>query len=147
MLLELERSGLFLTADEAVFLRRRAKLRPLIARLGEQKGHGEIGATTNPDIVLSMAALFEDDISPRRPRSPTGRRLRAPSDGGFPAFELGAASNLLAYARTRRWRLDSSCPRTRSSVTSRTSTRSSTYGIAPRPSSLRASGVCTGDLT
>jgi hypothetical protein len=62
MLLELERSGLFLTADEAVFLRRRAKLRPLIARLGEQKGHGEIGATTNPDIVLSMAALFEDDI-------------------------------------------------------------------------------------
>jgi LuxR family maltose regulon positive regulatory protein len=86
------------TAWALIFLRRRAKLRPLIARLGEEKGHGDVGATTNPDIVLSMAALFEDDI-PAAAAIADRPEVQAPSDGGFPAFELGAASNLLAYAR------------------------------------------------
>jgi LuxR family transcriptional regulator, maltose regulon positive regulatory protein len=86
------------TAWALIFLRRRAKLRPLIARLAEQRGQGDVGATTNPDIVLSMAALFEDDI-PAAAAMADRPEVRDPSDGGFPAFELGAAANLLAYAR------------------------------------------------
>lgn len=79
-----------------VFLRRFDKLPPLLALFDTLIGSGSVEATTSPDIVLSMAAVAADD---------TARAFalidRVPVDalqpGGFSAFELGAASNLLAY--------------------------------------------------
>lgn len=81
-----------------IFQRRRAKLRPLLAYLGRHRGQGSIADTTSPDVVLAMAALFEDDVQ--------GAALIAHKpevhqviEQDFPAFELGAAANLLAFAK------------------------------------------------
>lgn len=76
-----------------VFLRRHARLRELQQLLQPRRGSGGAGA---PDIVLSMAAIAADDTA-RAFDIVDGAQLQAPENDGFAAFELGAASNLLAY--------------------------------------------------
>jgi LuxR family transcriptional regulator, maltose regulon positive regulatory protein len=78
-----------------VFLRRQAKLKPLLELMQNMRG-GDVRKTTDPSIVLSMAAISTDDaeasfsIIDRAP-------LRVPEPEGFAAFELGAAANLVGY--------------------------------------------------
>jgi LuxR family maltose regulon positive regulatory protein len=79
-----------------VFLRRRDKARPLLALLGQTAGSGAVQATTNPDIVLSMAAISKDDL-PSAFSLIENVPIREPDTGAFAAFELGAAANLLGY--------------------------------------------------
>ena len=77
-----------------VFLRRQQKLRPLLQLL--QGTHGDLETTTNPDVMLSMAAVCADRI-------PEAFNIieRVPIQGwepsGFAAFELGAGANLVGY--------------------------------------------------
>lgn len=77
-----------------VFLRRQQKLRPLLQLL--QGTSGELATTTNPDVMLSMAAVCAD-------RVPDAFKIieRVPIQGwepsGFAAFELGAGANLVGY--------------------------------------------------
>lgn len=82
-----------------MFLRRRPKLRPLLELMAEQAGCGDIVTTTNPDLCRAMSFLLVDDDMPAaldiidRP-GVVQRELE-----GFPAFELGAASNVLAMGK------------------------------------------------
>lgn len=85
------------TAWALIFLRRRARLRPLLDMLELQRGHGSIAHTTDPRVVLSMAALFEDDLPGAAALLADLAELRAPAASGFAAFELGAAANLRAF--------------------------------------------------
>lgn len=77
-----------------VFLRRQQKLRPLLHLL--QGRRGDLETTTNPDVMLSMAAVCADRI-------PEAFNIieRVPIQGcepsGFAAFELGAGANLVGY--------------------------------------------------
>jgi len=80
-----------------VFLRRGAKLRPLLDMLEPQRGHGSIAGTTNPNVMLSMAALFEDDLPGAAALLANVPELQKPAASKFAAFELGAAANLKAY--------------------------------------------------
>jgi LuxR family transcriptional regulator, maltose regulon positive regulatory protein len=79
-----------------VFLRRRELAKPVLDLLSGLTGTGTVQETTNPNIVLSMAAVSMDDtlrafsISERVP-------LRDQEVSGFAAFELGAAANLRGY--------------------------------------------------
>jgi len=85
-------------AYSLIFLRREHKLRPLLDFLRRHIDAGDIVHTTNSRVALSMAAALEDDI-------PAGVVLAEPLElqlhdrgaGGFAAFEIGAASNLLSY--------------------------------------------------
>jgi len=79
-----------------IFLRRTLKLRPLLARLEALHGQGDVAATTSPSVVLAMAAVFRDDL-PAAAALAHAVNIGQRELDGFPAFELGAASNLLAY--------------------------------------------------
>lgn len=79
-----------------VFLQRRDKLSPLLILLGQIPPPHDVSATTDPTIVLSMAAIARDDASNAFrmvDNIPIGER-RAES---FAAFELAAAADLAAY--------------------------------------------------
>lgn len=79
-----------------VFLRRHQKLKPLRELLEHGAGDGEIERTTSPDIVLSMAAICDDDVP--RAFEIIGRvRIEGREPTGFAAFELGAGANLVTY--------------------------------------------------
>ncbi|MEF7615106.1 LuxR C-terminal-related transcriptional regulator [Aquincola sp. MAHUQ-54] len=80
------------------FLRRRDKLRPLVGVLAQHRGRGDVGTTTHPDFALAMAAVFEDDLH-GAVRAVDKQEIWHRADGGFPAFELGAAANLLAFGK------------------------------------------------
>jgi LuxR family maltose regulon positive regulatory protein len=79
-----------------VFLRRRQRARPLLDLLRADVDSGTVASTTNARIVLSMAAMLDNDVqgayelSEQVPMHDTELT-------GFPAFELGASSNLRAY--------------------------------------------------
>ena len=79
-----------------IFLQRRDKLSPLLALLGQIPAPHDVSATTDPTIVLSMAAIARDDASSafRMVDTVPIRERRAES---FAAFELAAAANLAAY--------------------------------------------------
>ena len=79
-----------------VFLRRRARARPLLEILQRGSGKGSVLETTDPNIVLSMAAISEDDI-PQAFSISERIPLEQPEAEGFAAFELGAAANLRSY--------------------------------------------------
>jgi LuxR family maltose regulon positive regulatory protein len=79
-----------------IFLRRHAALRPLQAKLMLARGSGELANTTDPDVVLAMAALFRDDV-PTAALIANKPAVYQPTASGFPSFELGAASNLIAF--------------------------------------------------
>lgn len=81
-----------------VFLRRRNRARPLLDLLSKLRdsGGGTVEATTDPDVVLSMAAISCDDI-PRAFSISEGFSLRDHDPEDFAAFELGAAANLRSY--------------------------------------------------
>ena len=98
-----QRPALVIRAAYALmFLRRRPKLRPLLELLSAQVGRGDIVPTTNPDLCRAMSLLLVDDDMPAalaiidRP-GVVQRELE-----GFPAFELGAASNVLAMGKISR---------------------------------------------
>lgn len=79
-----------------MFLRRHQKLQPVLELLRRRKAAGESGGKANPDLVLAMAAVMGDDI-PGAFRAVDRMQLRDGEDVGFPAFERGAAANVLAY--------------------------------------------------
>jgi LuxR family maltose regulon positive regulatory protein len=81
-----------------MFLRRYDKLAPLQARLQDRAGSGDFESTTNPDLVLAMAAICADDIAVAHANIGSVR-LRGRQPKGFAAFEFGAAANLAAYCR------------------------------------------------
>lgn len=81
-----------------IFLRRRDKLWPLVEMLMAHRGRGDLGATTHPDYVLAMAAVFEDDLH-GAVRIVDKPEVWHRTDAGFAAFELGAAANLLAFGK------------------------------------------------
>ncbi|MFT3720291.1 LuxR C-terminal-related transcriptional regulator [Pseudorhodoferax sp.] len=80
-----------------IFLRRSAKLRPLLGMLRQQAEPGHVDHTTDPGVVLGMAALFEDDLPAAAARIARVPDIQHPDATGFAAFELGAAANLLAF--------------------------------------------------
>lgn len=79
-----------------VFLRRWDKLPPLLEMLEAHKASGAIADSTNPDIVLSMAAICADDI-PRAFDIIDRVDVCDQQPEGFAAFELGAGANLVGY--------------------------------------------------
>lgn len=85
------------TAWALTFLRRSAQLGPLLHMLEPLRGSGSIAQTSNPSVVLSMAALFQDDLPGAATLVEDLPELQAPAASGFAAFELGAAANLLAF--------------------------------------------------
>jgi len=93
----LERTDLAIKVAYAlIFLRREHRLRPLLDFLRARIDAGDIAQTTSPRIALSMAAVLEDDI-PTAVRLADPMKLQDQRAGGFAAFEIGAASNVLAY--------------------------------------------------
>ena len=79
-----------------IFLQRRDKLSPILALLGQIPPPHDVSATTDPTIVLSMAAIARDDASNAFrmvDKVPIRERKAQP----FAAFELAAAANLAAY--------------------------------------------------
>jgi len=78
------------------FLRRHQELKPLLKLLHAYPPNGDINATLNPDIVLTMAAVAADDLA-----TAFDIAVRVPVDAagaeGFAEFELGAAANVIAY--------------------------------------------------
>lgn len=80
-----------------IFLRRSAKLRPLLGLLRQQPSAGRIDETAHPGVVLGMAALFEDDQPSAAALIADIPEIQRPGHTGFAAFELGAAANLLAF--------------------------------------------------
>lgn len=79
-----------------VFLRRRQQARPLLEMLRADIDGGSVMATTNPRIVLSMAAMLDNDI-PGACQLSEQVPLHEIESTGFAAFELSAAANLRAY--------------------------------------------------
>ncbi|MEA3133958.1 MAG: LuxR family transcriptional regulator, maltose regulon positive regulatory protein [Gammaproteobacteria bacterium] len=93
----LERPDLAIKVAYAlIFLRRERRLRPLLEFLKAQVDVGDISRTTSPRVALSMAAVLEDDI-PEAVRLADSLQMHDQKAGGFAAFEIGAASNLLSY--------------------------------------------------
>ncbi|HSV71284.1 MAG TPA: LuxR C-terminal-related transcriptional regulator [Methylibium sp.] len=82
-----------------MFLRRRAKLRPLLALMEQFAGRGDIAATTNPDLCRAMAFVLVDDDVPAALEIIKRPGLLEHDASGFPAFEYGAASNVLSFGR------------------------------------------------
>lgn len=109
------------------FLRRNQELKPLLALLREYPADADIGATLNPTVVLTMAAIASDDVATAFELA--GRiPVNAQDSEGLARFELAAAANFLAYralalgdfegvrsnlalARTRNYRGDASFSR------------------------------------
>ena len=91
------RPGLLIrNAWALIFLQRRDKLSPLLPLLSQIPLPHDISATTDPTIVLSMAAIARDDASNAFrivDKVPIAERRAEP----FAAFELAAAANLTAY--------------------------------------------------
>jgi LuxR family maltose regulon positive regulatory protein len=90
------RSLLIKCAWALVFLRRRDKLKPLLALLERCQPPFDVRETTDPSIVLSMAAIACDDARSAF-RIVDKVPLRTSDVGGFAAFELGAAANLTSF--------------------------------------------------
>ena len=83
-------------AYSLVFLRRRQRARPLLEFLAGYSGKPDILETTDPNVVLAMAAIAADDIPGAYAIS--GRvPLNQRDAEGFSAFELAAAANLRGY--------------------------------------------------
>jgi LuxR family maltose regulon positive regulatory protein len=79
-----------------VFLRRHQKLRPMLQLLQCHSASGEIEKTTNPDVILSMAAVCADRV-PDAFDIIARVRIQGWEPEGFAAFELGAGANLVGY--------------------------------------------------
>ena len=79
-----------------VFLRRGEKLKPLLALLEQRQPPFDVCDTTDPTIVLSMAAIARDDAAAAF-HMVDRIAIRANKAKAFAAFELGAAANLLAF--------------------------------------------------
>jgi LuxR family maltose regulon positive regulatory protein len=93
----LERSDLCIKIAYAlIFLRRERKLKPLLDYLRNRIDDGDLLSSTNPRVALSMAAVLEDDI-PAAVAIAEPLPLQDRAAGGFAAFEIGAASNMLSY--------------------------------------------------
>ncbi len=82
-----------------MFLRRRAKLRPLVGLLAQNAGSGDIGSTTNPDLCRAMAFVLIDDDFDAALRIISAPGLLEHESEGFPSFEFGAAANVLSFGR------------------------------------------------
>lgn len=84
------------TAYALVFLRRKQQAQPLLQFLANHRAGGSVTGTTNPDIVLAMAAVSVDDLE--NAFAIIGRvSVCNRNPEGFSAFELGAAANLSGY--------------------------------------------------
>jgi LuxR family maltose regulon positive regulatory protein len=79
-----------------IFLQRRDKLSPILVLLGQIPPPHDVSATTDPTIVLSMAAIARDDAGAAF-RIVDAVPIRERKAGPFAAFELAAAANLAAY--------------------------------------------------
>jgi LuxR family maltose regulon positive regulatory protein len=79
-----------------IFLQRRDKLSPILVLLGQIPPPHDVSATTDPTIVLSMAAIARDDAGTAF-RIVDAVPIRERKAGPFAAFELAAAANLAAY--------------------------------------------------
>jgi LuxR family transcriptional regulator, maltose regulon positive regulatory protein len=79
-----------------IFLQRRDKLSPILVLLGQIPPPHDVSATTDPTIVLSMAAIARDDARAAF-RIVDAVPIRERKTGPFAAFELAAAANLAAY--------------------------------------------------
>lgn len=79
-----------------VFLRRHAKLEPLLGLLNAMGEAGDVRRTTNPDPALSMAAIMRDDPVAAFALA-SGIEIHVDRPEGFCAFELGAVANVTAY--------------------------------------------------
>jgi LuxR family maltose regulon positive regulatory protein len=79
-----------------IFLRRQQKLRPILEVLEQKAGTGDVCKTTNPDVILSMAAVMWDDL-PKAFAIVDRVKIFEYRPEGFAAFELGAAANLTGY--------------------------------------------------
>lgn len=84
------------TAYALVFLRRKQKAQPLLQFLANHRAGGSVAGTTNPDIVLAMAAVSVDDLESAFAIIERVSVCNC-SPEGFSAFELGAAANLTSY--------------------------------------------------
>jgi len=84
-----------------VFLRRRQRARPLLELLRVDVDGGTVASTTNARIVLSMAAMLDNDVRGAYELSEQAP-LHDTEVTGFPAFELSAAANLRAYCALTR---------------------------------------------
>jgi len=84
-----------------VFLRRRQRARPLLELLQADVSNGAVATTTSPRIVLSMAAMLDNDIQVAYGLSEQVS-LHETESTGFAAFELSAAANLRAYCALTR---------------------------------------------
>lgn len=87
------------------FLRRTDKLRPFLQLFEGLETAGSVESTTDPNIVLSMVAVAADQTIQAFERID---RISIPTSNtaGFDAFELGAASNSLAYREVALGRFD-----------------------------------------
>jgi LuxR family maltose regulon positive regulatory protein len=79
-----------------VFLRRLQRAKPLLELLRQLSGTGSVLETTDPNVVLSMAAISDDDI-PGAFSVSADVPLNQLDAEGFAAFELGACANLRGY--------------------------------------------------
>ena len=91
-----------------MFLRRRPKLRPLLDLMSAQAACGDIVPTTNPDLCRAMSFLLVDDDMPAALAIIDQPGMVQREFDGFPAFELGAASNVLREAYAQETPLDTS---------------------------------------
>jgi LuxR family maltose regulon positive regulatory protein len=82
-----------------IFLRRRAKMRPLVELMDSHAGQGRIGCTTDPALCRAMTRLLFDDDLAGALNTIDRPGLLQQELGGFPAFELGAACNVLAFGK------------------------------------------------
>jgi LuxR family maltose regulon positive regulatory protein len=89
-------SLLIKSAWALVFLQRHDKLSPILALLKQCLPPFDVSATTDPTIVLSMAAIARDDAHAAF-RIVEAVPVRERKSGPFAAFELAAAANLAAY--------------------------------------------------
>jgi LuxR family maltose regulon positive regulatory protein len=103
-----QRPALAIRAAYALmFLRRRAKMRPLVDLMVQTAGCGDIGATSNPDLSRAMSRLLINDDLPsalaiiEHPTVQLNQEIN-----GFPAFELSAATNVLAFGQLARGDFD-----------------------------------------
>lgn len=79
-----------------VFLRRREKLKRLLPLLEAHQPPFDVGNTSDPNIVLSMAAIANDDAT-NAFKIVDRVAVREQKGEGFASHELGAAANLMAF--------------------------------------------------
>jgi len=93
----LERPDLAIKVAYAlIFLRRERRLRPLLDFLRIHTDSGAVAQTATSRVVLSMAAVLQDDI-PAAVGWIEALPLHDAKVAGFAAFEVGAATNVLSY--------------------------------------------------